>query len=116
MFSELYHSHLQKSPRNKFFVLRTYRRPSFGHTLLVAWDDHPWALLGLSGELLGRFWGIPWLISGSLGARLGASRALLDGLGALAAHLSTQLSPYLGQVGQDWPSWGQLGSNFGQIG
>ena len=89
---------------------------SFGHTLLVAWDGRSWALLGRSGELLGRFWGTPWLISGTLGALLGAPGALLDGLGALGAHLSTQPSPYLRQIGQDWASWGQLGTHFGQIG
>ena len=100
----------------KFFVLAHIPPAFFGHTLLVAWDGRSWALLGRSGKLLEYFWGTPWLISGTLGALLGAPGALLDGLGALGAHLSTQLSPSLGQIGQDWPSWGQLGSKFGQIG
>ena len=40
------------------------------------------------------------------------------GLGswALGANLSTQGGLYVGHLGEDWASWGQLGSNFRQIG
>ena len=70
-----------------------------------------WALLGRSGQLLGRFWETPWLTSGTL-------RALLDGLGALGAHLSTQLSPYLcklGKIGRLGASWAAILARLEEI-